>query len=292
VERIPIWKFLQNPREILGMTLLIPGTLVSLCHVVGNYSQIYVTLQLLIISSGAILAIVDLISSLPPYKVLPTESVSPNIRMGIVDDALLNIYSGIYTGCVSWLALRTSLFYPVEWTRLDAFIGPMALLIFLFSILCPVLTLIHHSTGAFSIPLQYLVAYARGMNNDVLDSVPIPPLSETELLRARGLLAIGIIACIYAPEVLAFLFLGQDWWNRVIDHFPSQPILESSTATFGILATQASMMSHRAGKAGVAPFTQIVPAFAFLCFLLAILPCGAALFWLYDEISFLEFYNV
>jgi hypothetical protein len=134
------------------------------------------------------------------------------------------------------------------------------------------------------------VAWARHFDN--LDSAPIPPLSETELLQARGLLAIGIIGCIYAPEVLAFLILGQDWWIRVIDHFPSQPILESSTALFGIVATQASMMSHRAGKAGVAPFTQIVPAFAFLCFLLAILPCGAAFYWLHKEISFWEFYKV
>jgi hypothetical protein len=148
-ERIPISKLLQNPREILGMLLLASGTYASICNVVGSYRNTYFILQMLVISSGALLAIVDLVSALPPYTKPPTESVSPNIRMGVVDDALLNIYSGIYTGCVSWHTLRTTLLCPVGWTQLDAFIGPIALLIFLFSILCPVLTLIHHSTGAF-----------------------------------------------------------------------------------------------------------------------------------------------
>jgi len=65
---------------------------------------------------------------------------------------------------------------------------------------------------------------------------------------------------------------------RVEESFPGQPLVESS---------------HRAGKAGVAPFSVFVPAFSVVCLLLAIFSCLAALYWLMgDEISFFEFYSV
>ena len=51
------------------------------------------------------------------------------------------------------------------------------------------------------------------------------------------------------------------------------------------------MVSHRAGKAGVAPFSRIVHAFVVVCLLLAIVPCVAALHWLGDDISFFSFYR-
>jgi hypothetical protein len=91
--------------------------------------------------------------------------------------------------------------------------------------------------------------------------IPVEPLSDTaELLRAH--LAIGIIGCLDSPIVCSILILGHDWWIRVAASFPSQPLLESTTALFGTFAsTQASKISHRAGKAGVALFSDLVPAF-------------------------------
>jgi hypothetical protein len=52
------------------------------------------------------------------------------------------------------------------------------------------------------------------------------------------------------------------------------------------------MIAHRAAKAGVAPYSLLVPAFALVCVLLAAVPCVAALYWLGDEISFVKLYSV
>ena len=118
-----------------------------------------------------------------------------------------------------------------------------------------------------------------------------PPLSETELLRARGLLGIGVLASVFAPDCLAFALGGSDWWDRVSTLHPSQKVLESSTSLFALYANEASMIAHRCGKAGIAPFRVLVPSFAAVCFLLAILPCIAALYWLGNDISFFSFYR-
>ena len=193
-------------------------------------------------------------------------------------------------GCTSWLALlRTSLVCSSEVTALDCVVGSLALGIFLFSLLCPVFTLLYHYNGVLADTLQSMVGLAR---QTATGQVPVEPLSDTELLRARGLLAIGIIGCVNTPIVCLFLILGQDWWIRVAASFPSQPLLESTTALFGTYATEANMISHRAGKAGVALFSDLVPAFSQVCLLLAVFPCAVALYWLGEEISFVELYSV
>lgn len=289
MDRPSLAAFLQRPRERVALLLMMTAAAVSLSNIVGNYDDSYLVLQAISVVLGLFNAGVDLRASLPPYDKPPTNGVSPNIRSGVVDDALLNVYSGVYTGCVCWLALRTSLFCPAGLPMLDRFLGLPALGIFLFSLVAPLFTLVHHHTGLFGESLQTMVGLAR--QRDSREMI-LPPLSDTEILRARGLLAIGIIGCIYSPEVVAFLALGDDWWTRVGETFPGQPVIESSTALFGIFATQASMISHRAGKAGVAQFSFIVPAFATVCLLLAVFPCVAAFYWLGDSISFMEFYSL
>ena len=118
-----------------------------------------------------------------------------------------------------------------------------------------------------------------------------PELSETETLRATGLVAIGTLGAIFIPDCVAFGLGGADWWDRVSALHPSQQTLESSTSLFALFATEASMVAHRVGKAGCAPFAQIVPAFVVVCFALAIAPCVAALYWLGSDISFFSFYR-
>lgn len=289
LDRPSLLTFLQRPREKAAIPLMAAGTAVSVANLIGNYGHLYLILQSISVVLGFVNSGMDLQSSIPPYDKPPTEAVSPNIRLGVVDDALLNVYSGVYTGCTSWLALRTSPACPSEVIALDCVVGPLALGIFLFSILCPVFTLLYHYNGVLAGPLKNMVGFAR---QTATSQVPVEPLSDTELLRARGLLAIGIIGCVYTPIVCSFLILGQDWWIRVAASFPSQPLLESTTALFGVYATQASMISHRAGKAGVALFSDLVPAFALVCLLLAVFPCAAALYWLGDEISFVDLYSV
>ena len=107
----------------------------------------------------------------------------------------------------------------------------------------------------------------------------------------RGLLAIGVIGCVFAPDAVSFALGSQEWWGRVTALHPSQAYLESSTALYGVLATQASMIAHRAAKTGVATLDSIVPSFAAVCFVLAVVPCACALYWLGGDISFFSFYR-
>ena len=292
INRPSISSFLQRPRESIPMALMVAAITFSVMNILGKYNESYLSVLYMSVFLGLVTAIMDLYSTFPPYDKLPTEGVSPNIRLGVVDDALLHLYSGVYTSCASWLALRTCPICPSELIGLDPLIGPLALGIFWFSLMAPVLTLLCHYTGIFEGPVHTMVMTVRkeSHNPGQLPSLP-QQLTNTELVRARGLLAIGVIACTYAPIVISFLVLGQDWWVRVGTLFPSQSWLESSTALFGVYATQASMIAHRAGKAGVAPFAFIVPAFALVCLFLSFVPCIAALYWLGDEISFVELYS-
>jgi hypothetical protein len=304
VDRPSAVDFFMEPRNAVALLLMIAGTTFSFTNVLGNYdSDSYPTLEAVSIGLGAVNALYDYQLSLPPYTAQSTPTVqsstfvSPNVRLGVVDDALLHLYSGVYTGCACWLALRTSLLPAPSWVpALDWFIGPLALEIFAFSLACPVLTLIYHETQAewSASAIRFMVNFARQQSSDEQDvkALDLSSLSETELLRARALLAIGVVGCIYAPEVISFLSLGQQWWVRVYHAYPAQPTLESSTALFGVFATQASMVAHRAGKAGVGTFSDLVPAFSAVCLMLTILPCAAALYWLGNDISFFDFYSV
>ena len=118
-----------------------------------------------------------------------------------------------------------------------------------------------------------------------------PQLSETETLRATGLVAIGALGAVFVPDCVAFALGSDAWWDRVADLHAAQRTLESSTSLFALYPTEASMVAHRAGKAGVAPFSKIVPAFVVVCFLLALAPCAAALYWLGSDVSFFSFYR-
>ncbi len=145
---------------------------------------------------------------------------------------------------------------------------------------------------------QSIVSFSRmekkgptSSSDGVKENFTSPPLSDTELLRARGLLFIGILGCIFAPDALSFLLGGNDWWSRVTAMHPSQQMLESSTSLFALFATESSMIAHRVGKVGVAKYETIVPVFAGVCAVLAIVPCVCALHWLGDDISFFSFYR-
>ena len=118
-----------------------------------------------------------------------------------------------------------------------------------------------------------------------------PALSGTERLRVRGLLVIGLIGAVFIPDCLAFVLGSQDWWGRVTAQHAAQTTLESTTSLCALYATEASMVSHRCGKAGVAKFSVIVPSFVVVVIVLTIAPCIAALHNLGDDISFFSFYS-
>ena len=98
------------------------------------------------------------------------------------------------------------------------------------------------------------------------------------------MLIIGILGSIFIPDCYAFTLGSSLWWDRVVSLHPFQQTLESSTSLFALYATEASMVSHRMGKKGVATFKVIVPSFVGVCFVLAVAPCAAAVAHLGNDI--------
>jgi len=319
-KRPTILEALSNPREALSTTVMAIGTSISFFNVVGIYDDTYLLLESCAITLGILSSLAHLLQIKTGYL------ISTNIRRGIVDDAAINLYAALYSFAVSWLALRTSKICPDLLTLkgADVLLASFSIGIFVYSLVAPVLTLLADSTSPLddddddiqkgqlengskndntsgNIPYQLsqsMVSFSRteeSIKAISLDGTSrnfiLPPLSDTELLRARGLLFIGILGCTFAPEALSFLLGGQDWWGRVTENYPSQQTQESSTALFALFATESSMIAHRVGKVGVAKYEVIVPVFAGVCAVLAVVPCVCSLHWLGDDISFFSFYR-
>ncbi len=298
-DRPNLLKALLNPRDILGSSVVAIGAIVSLFNIIGAYDDTYLTLEVFAISFGFLSSVAHFLQIKTGYL------ISPNLRLGIVDDAAVNLYAGLYTAAVSWLALRTSQICPdlLKVGLVDKGLASISIMIFIYSLVAPIITLAADTNNYEGIPYklsQKIVEGARGSKENQLDEKEVlgldndsslPPLSKTELLRARGLLFIGILGCIFTPDALSFFLGGQDWWGRVSNMHPSQQTLESSTSLFAIFATESSMIAHRVGKLGVAKYSIIVPVFAGVCFVLAVVPCVCALGWLGGDVSFFSFYR-
>ena len=312
-ERPSIFEAISNPRDIIALPLILVGVIISGFNISGTYNSLYIQLESFAIGLGFISVLAYFIQILIGYN------ISPNIRRGIIDDATVNLYAALYTGAVSWLALRTSEACPVwlSTSTMDAILPIASIGVFVFSLLAPFVTLagdlfhnVHDDSttrinGTIAVPVyQSMVKFARSIRWDERERnetdplhVPSttfqfpPELSPTELLRARGLLAIGVLGCIFTPDALSFALGGQEWWGRVTELHPSQKTLESSTSLFALFAVEASMISHRVGKTGAACYRDIVPAFVVVCSILAIVPCICAIHWLGDDVSYFSFYR-
>ena len=249
---------LTNPRDILACCLLCTGLAISALNVFGVYGELYLRFSAAAIFLGVASGIAGFLQITTGYL------ITRHDRPGIADDAAVNLYGAAYSSAVTWLALRASELCPgwLATANADRILGPLAVSAFLFGVTAPVKTLLTSTD-----------------------------LSQTELLRVRGLVAIGFLGVIFTPDAVAFFLGSEAWWGRVTHEFASQKTLESSTSLFALFATEASMVAHRAGKAGVAPYRDIVPAFVVVCFVLAILPCVCALNNLGDDISFFSFYT-
>ena len=292
IDRPSLKDFLIKPRNVLPLSVVFVGGLLSVLGITNNFNDIYLIMLIFVSIFGLASSYLDCLDGLPPYIGSPTESVSANVRCGIVDDAVVHVYAGLYTACSCWLAIRLSYACPDWLLSLDLVFGILSTVIFIFSLVAPVLTLLFEYSNSGENLVKSMVNVVRQKPYFKHQKDPLPSMTETELLRANGLLAIGIIGCIYTPEVLSILLLGKDWWTRVLEVYPGQAWLEPSTAVAGIVSTQASMVAHRIGKAGVAPFSIIVPVFALVCLLFAILPCVAGLYWLGNDISFVAHYRL
>ena len=259
-ERPSLVAALSNPRDALALALLAVGLRVSVANAVGAYDEAYVDFEVASVGLGAASAAAAAAQIAVGYNIQPAR------RRGIVDDATVTAFAGAYSLAVSWLALRASAACPPGLGAFDGVLGPAAVAVFAYGLVAPPLTLLDASG-------------------------PAPELSATETLRARGLVAIGALGAVFIPDCVAFALGSDAWWDRVAALHASQRTLESSTSLFALFATEASMVAHRAGKAGVAPFEAIVPAFVVVCFVLAVAPCAAALYWLGNDVSFFSFYR-
>jgi hypothetical protein len=270
------------------MVLLLVGVGISISNIIGEYNDLYISLEAIAITMGMLTALADYKASIPPYGGSPTDTVSPNVRSGVVDDAAVHLYAATYTASATWLVLRSSQWCPSWLFLLDPVLGMAAGAVFLFSFFAPLLTLLHHYKHVnMERLLQAMVSVARQGND--MSKEPLSDLTETEVLRAQSLLGVGVVGCLFAPIAVKFAISGQDWWFRVSELYPEQGILESSTALFGLLATQASMVAHTSAKAGVAPFRTVAPAFVVVCIVLTIFPCACALHFLKD-VSYFSHY--
>lgn len=288
-DRPPLLDTVFLPRNIPKVLLIGVGFGVAGFNVLGRYDQGFSTLTALVVVLGIVSASVDLFGLLSPVRDA-RDRISPNVRAGGVDDALIHYFSAVYTLSGCWLAMRTSFICPDWLSQFDPLMGLFALASFALSLAAPLLTLLHDEFGNLEAPMRQMVRLARG--DYVNDSAPIPAMTDTEVFRVRGFLAIGLVGVLYCPETVMLITRGQEWWSRVTEVYPSQPLVESCTSMFGILATQVAMLSFRIGKKGVATFRTVVPAVGVLCLLLAVFPCVFLLYWLGGDISFFDLYQM
>lgn len=208
----------------------------------------------------------------------------------------MTAYAGLYSGACCWLVTRTSTFCPDWVVSLDFVLPWVAAFIFAYALAAPAVTLYEHYNclgTEKSAPVTGATVRASRYFSPIPKELSVPTeLSKTELFRVRGLIFIGVIGCVFLPACLTFAFRGDDWWQRVCTLHPKQNLLESTDALFALFATEASMTSTRAANAGVAPYRKVVPAFALVCLILALVPCGCSLWWLGQggDISFFSFY--
>ena len=275
---------LSNPRDGLALVLLANGLAISALNLCGEYSEPYLALEVSASSLGFLSGAAALAQLATGYM------IRPHRRRGIADDGLVTLYGGLYSLAVSWLALRASDACPPLLWPLDPLLSAAAVATFLFGIAAPLATLLWPSADDRDSFTTTATGTTTG-STTTTTTTPPPPLSPTELLRVRGLVALGALGAVFIPDCVAFGLGGEAWWGRVANQHAAQRTLESSTALFALFATEASMVAHRAGKVGVAPFARLVPAFLAVCFALAVVPCVAALVWLGDDISFFSFYR-
>ncbi len=130
-ERPSIFSVINTPRELISLTLVFVGLLISACNVVGKYDDTYVSLESTAITLG-------FVSTFAYFaEVVSGANISKNVRRGIVDDATVTVYAACYTAAVSWLALRTSESCPDWIIQFDSVLPFMSISVFLFSLIAP-----------------------------------------------------------------------------------------------------------------------------------------------------------
>lgn len=276
--------FQKSPREgYLRLPFLLCGSALSGCNVLGQYDEgLYGVLVTSCVGLGLANAVADATVS---------RGVSRNVRRGAIDARVLQLYAGAYSTAVSWLALRV---YPPACPgalpALDSILGTAASVVFAASLVIPLLSLLSDTTpdNKFLRWTQTsLVRVARG--DPTIDNPP--RFTPTEKLRATGLVVIGCVACLFLPVSTYLALYGKQWWETVLEAYPQQGLLETTTALFGLIAAQANILISRAAGYGVRPLGQMVTLGSAASLMLAVVPCVCALYYLQDSTTFFDHYN-
>jgi len=283
-ERPSLLDFIRSsPQEFyLRFPLILSGTALSACNVAGYYEeQFYANVVLLCVGLGFCNAIADL-----TYR-----DISKNIRRGSIDMKVLQVYAGTYTASVSWLALRV---YPEvcpSWLpAFDPVVGWISVLVFAGSLISPLLSLWSNAYLDNTVLQATQLSLLRIVRRDSTIK-ELPPFTPTEKYRATSLVAIGIVASLYLPISTYLALYGESWWNFSLESYPQQGLLEASTALFGLIAAQANIAITNAARYGVKPLSQCANLGTAVTFLLAVVPCVCALYFLQDGITFFDHYS-
>ena len=174
-------------KDLLAMPLIAIGLVISIFNINGIYNEQYLQLESIAIALGFISTAAYMIQIITGYN------ISNNIRRGIIDDATVNLYAAGYTGAVSWLALRTSESCPSWLYSFDHILPIASVGVFVLSLLAPFFTLVGDASAMVTFTRSLSIqkdGSGNDNNNKSQQGLHPPELSPTELLRARGLLAI------------------------------------------------------------------------------------------------------
>ena len=242
-------------RDAITLAFLGHGTFVSGLNVLGSYDG-YETVAL------GLAAVLGLSSAGWGLFLLATGRVPDDDRPGFAHERSIMTYTSTYLCGVMWLCLRFSSWYPAALTSLDPALCVATIACYVYGLYMPVRTTIVHWED----------------------------LTPTEQLRMKGMVASGAVGAVFILNTMALLLNGPAWWDRTVELYPAQNLLEPSTALFAAYAVEAGMLLHRCARRGALTFAQVVPFYGVVCLpVLTLLPMGCLFYWKHEDISFWNF---
>ena len=245
-----------EPRDKLTAAFLGHGVLVSGLNIAGiydNYEYVAIGAAAFIGLSSAILGWFELFSGV----------IEDDDRPGFAHERSIMLYTTSYLGAVMWLSLRFSSLYPSLLLPLDSVLCILSIAVYVYGLVSPIKTLL----------------------------VDYDALTETEVLRMKGMVVSGLVGSVFILETAALLANGGEaWWSQVVALYPGQYFLEPSVTIFAAYAVEAGVFIHRLARRGVITFAEAVPFYAKIVLpLLTLLPMGCLFWWQRADVSFWSF---
>ena len=149
-----------------GLAIVAIGLVLTLYNIVGTYNVSYIQCEVACIVLGILLALGDGWAVLQAQTICKygladqTRFMSPNLHLRILDDAVIHACATLYTMALAWLALWASPACPDTLFAWDIAFGTTSTIIFLASLLIPILILLdHHHLMDLESSLQGMVRF-------------------------------------------------------------------------------------------------------------------------------------